>query len=95
MATGRCSTFAVVTVILVDDGLATGSTMRAAIKALRQDQPKAIIVAVPVAAADTCRRLRERGRRHRLSAHARRFLRRRASGTRIFPKPPMTRFTSC
>jgi putative phosphoribosyl transferase len=44
------------TVILVDDGLATGSTMRAAVQALRQDRPKAIVVAVPVAAADTCRR---------------------------------------
>lgn len=43
--------------ILVDDGLATGSTMRAAVQALRQDRPQAIIVAVPVAAADTCRRL--------------------------------------
>ena len=44
-------------VILVDDGLATGSTMLAAIKALRQDHPKAIVVAVPVAAVDTCRQL--------------------------------------
>jgi putative phosphoribosyl transferase len=43
-------------VILVDDGLATGSTMLAAIKALRQDHPKAIVVAVPVAAVETCRR---------------------------------------
>jgi predicted phosphoribosyltransferase len=44
-------------VILVDDGLATGSTMRAAVKALRQDQPKEIAVAVPVAALDTCREM--------------------------------------
>jgi putative phosphoribosyl transferase len=43
------------TVILVDDGLATGSTMRAAVKAIRQEQPRAVIVAVPVAAAQTCR----------------------------------------
>jgi predicted phosphoribosyltransferase len=42
------------TVILVDDGLATGSTMRAAVTALRQEQPAHIIVAVPVAAAETC-----------------------------------------
>jgi predicted phosphoribosyltransferase len=42
------------TVILIDDGLATGSTMRAAVVALRQLGPKEIIVAVPVAAADTC-----------------------------------------
>ena len=46
------------TVILVDDGLATGSTMLAAVRALRQLQPARIVVAVPVAAADTCRALR-------------------------------------
>lgn len=42
------------TIIIVDDGLATGSTMRAAVKALRQKQPKKIIVAVPVGARETC-----------------------------------------
>ena len=42
------------TVIIVDDGLATGSTMRAAVKALRQQQPKKIVVAVPVGARETC-----------------------------------------
>src|SRR6266498_3250548 len=41
-------------VILVDDGLATGSTMRAAAVALRQMQPHKIVIAVPVAAAETC-----------------------------------------
>jgi predicted phosphoribosyltransferase len=41
------------TVILVDDGLATGSSMRAAIAALRQQRPTRIVVAVPVGAADT------------------------------------------
>jgi predicted phosphoribosyltransferase len=41
-------------VIVVDDGLATGSTMRAAVKALRQKQPQKIIVAVPVGARETC-----------------------------------------
>src|SRR5689334_4466853 len=41
-------------VIIVDDGLATGSTMRAAVKALRQKQPKRIVVAVPVGARATC-----------------------------------------
>jgi putative phosphoribosyl transferase len=41
-------------VILVDDGLATGSTMRAAAAALRKQQPARIIVAVPVGAPDTC-----------------------------------------
>jgi predicted phosphoribosyltransferase len=42
------------TVILIDDGLATGSTMRAAAMALRRQKPAAIVVAVPVAAASTC-----------------------------------------
>jgi putative phosphoribosyl transferase len=42
------------TVILIDDGLATGTTMRAAAIALRQQQPAKIIVAVPVAASETC-----------------------------------------
>ncbi|MGH7826276.1 MAG: phosphoribosyltransferase [Candidatus Binatia bacterium] len=42
------------TIILVDDGLATGSTMRAAAVALRQMQPSKLIVAVPVAARETC-----------------------------------------
>jgi len=42
------------TVILVDDGLATGSTMRAAIAALRSQAPARIVVAVPLAAPQTC-----------------------------------------
>lgn len=42
------------TVILVDDGLATGSTMRAAAIALRQKQPARTVVAVPVSAVQTC-----------------------------------------
>ena len=42
------------TVILVDDGLATGSTMRAAISGLRQQGPARIVVAVPVGAPETC-----------------------------------------
>jgi putative phosphoribosyl transferase len=42
------------TVILVDDGLATGSTMRAAVLAVRQQQPAAVVVAVPVAAPEVC-----------------------------------------
>jgi len=42
------------TVILVDDGLATGASMRAAVAALRRQNPRRIVVAVPVAAAETC-----------------------------------------
>jgi putative phosphoribosyl transferase len=45
-------------VILVDDGLATGSMMRAAIGVLKPQQPQRIIIAVPVAPLDTCDRLR-------------------------------------
>jgi putative phosphoribosyl transferase len=46
------------TVILVDDGLATGATMHAAIKALRELQPARIVVAVPTASPETCNELR-------------------------------------
>ena len=42
------------TVILIDDGLATGSTMQAAVMALRQERPAAIVVAVPTAPPETC-----------------------------------------
>src|SRR6266852_5968558 len=48
------------TVILIDDGLATGATMRAAVKALRQRGAAKIVVAVPVGPLDTCRALEER-----------------------------------
>jgi predicted phosphoribosyltransferase len=44
-------------VIVVDDGLATGSTMLAAVRALRQSSPAQIIVAVPVGARETCEKL--------------------------------------
>ncbi len=47
------------TVILVDDGLATGSTMRAAVGAVRQQKPARIVVAVPVAAPSTCEEFRQ------------------------------------
>ena len=46
-------------VILIDDGLATGSTMRAAAAALRKQGPARIVVAVPVSAAETCDEFRE------------------------------------
>lgn len=45
-------------VILVDDGLATGSTMRAAVAALLKQGPARIVVAVPVGAAATCEEIR-------------------------------------
>ena len=46
------------TVILIDDGLATGATMHAAIKALQQRQPARIVVAVPTASPETCEEMR-------------------------------------
>jgi putative phosphoribosyl transferase len=46
-------------VILVDDGLATGSTMRAAVAALKQKHPQRIVVGVPVASAQTCEELHD------------------------------------
>jgi predicted phosphoribosyltransferase len=47
------------TVILVDDGLATGATMHAAVTALRQEGAGRVVVAVPIAPPDTCEQLRE------------------------------------
>lgn len=47
------------TVLLIDDGLATGSTMRAAVTALRAEGPSAVVVAVPVAAPETCEAFRD------------------------------------
>jgi putative phosphoribosyl transferase len=46
------------TVILVDDGLATGSTMKAAARAIAQEYPARLVIAVPVAARETCEALR-------------------------------------
>lgn len=46
------------TIILADDGLATGASMRAAVRALKTKRPKAIIVAVPIGSADTCNQIR-------------------------------------
>ncbi|MEQ1908172.1 MAG: phosphoribosyltransferase [Vicinamibacterales bacterium] len=46
------------TVLLIDDGLATGSTMQAAVRALRQHAPARIVVAVPVGSREACERLR-------------------------------------
>jgi predicted phosphoribosyltransferase len=48
------------TIILVDDGLATGSTMAVAVAALREERPARIVVAVPVASPDTCAAMRGR-----------------------------------
>lgn len=42
------------TIILVDDGIATGATIRAAVQALRQREPARIVIAVPVSSTDAC-----------------------------------------
>ena len=47
------------TVILVDDGLATGASMRAAVAAVRQEGPRRVVVAVPIASPETCAAFRE------------------------------------
>ena len=47
------------TVILVDDGLATGASMRAAVEALRAQHPRRLVVGVPVAAPETCDEFRD------------------------------------
>ena len=47
------------TVIVVDDGIATGSTLRAAVQSLRQRRPARIVVAAPVCSVDACRDLEE------------------------------------
>ena len=47
------------TAIVVDDGLATGSTMRAAVRSLRQHEPTSVVVAVPVGSTQACAALRQ------------------------------------
>ncbi len=47
------------TIILVDDGVATGATMKAAIEVLRQKQPKSLVVAIPVSPPSTVLELRD------------------------------------
>lgn len=47
------------TVVVVDDGLATGSTMKVAVRALRRKEPSKLVIAVPVGAASTCLELKD------------------------------------
>lgn len=58
------------TVILVDDGIATGATMRAAIAAVRQQEPSHVVVAVPVAGILDLRGVAHRGQRRSVGANA-------------------------
>ncbi len=66
------------TVVLVDDGLATGATMRAAVAAVRARGPERVVVAVPAAPLHSLAELAARGRRGRRRDHARAVPRRRA-----------------
>ena len=52
------ATVTAATVVVVDDGLATGASMRAALQALRQHEPAAVVVAVPVGSPETCEALK-------------------------------------
>ena len=56
--------------VLVDDGLATGASMRAAVGAVRSQAPAAVVVAVPVGATATCELLRAEADAGRLPAHS-------------------------
>ena len=71
--------------ILIDDGLATGSTMRAAVLALRQKEPARIIVAVPVGARLDLRRVSVDCRRLRLCGRPGKLPCRRAVVRRLCP----------
>ena len=73
------------TVILIDDGLATGSTMRAAVTALRRQGPARIVVAVPIGAASTCAEFQSDRRRLHLRLHPRALPRRRALVRGLLP----------
>ncbi len=81
------------TVILVDDGLATGSTMRAAVKALRRLEPARIVVAVPTGAPAACAELGLEADECICGIRPDPFLP-SGSGTRISPRPPTTRFVT-
>ena len=82
------------TVILVDDGLATGATMRAAIQALRQQQPARIVVAVPTASPDTCEALEAEADDVVCAVTPGRFSL-SATGTRISRRRPTMRYVNC
>jgi putative phosphoribosyl transferase len=82
------------TVILVDDGLATGSTMRAAAAALRRQQPARIVVAVPVSAPQTCDEYRMAWTRSSAPSRRSRFTR-SGSGTKTSRRRPTRRCANC
>ena len=65
-------------VIVVDDGIATGATTRAALQAIRMRKPSKLVLAVPVAPTDTLEEVARRSRRHRLPGRLRTVWRNRA-----------------
>ncbi len=81
-------------VILIDDGLATGSTMRAAVAALRCGRPACIIVAVPVGAAATCADFQMIADDCICAIQPKDFAR-SACGMTTSLKPAMTKFARC
>ncbi len=73
------------TVIVVDDGIATGATTRAALHAIRMRKPSKVVLAVPVAPTDSLKKLARRSGRHRLPGKLRRIRRNRTVLFRLFP----------
>ena len=83
------------TVILVDDGIATGASMLAAVRAVRAANPAQIVVAVPVGPAVGVQSTRRRGRRRRVRDHATVDLKRSVRCTPTFTRCPTTRCANC
>jgi erythromycin esterase-like protein/predicted phosphoribosyltransferase len=82
------------TVILVDDGLATGSTMQAAIQALRHQEPARIVMAVPAAPPDTCQEMRAQADDVVCAITRNRSIQ-SVFGTRIFRRLRMKKSANC
>jgi predicted phosphoribosyltransferase len=82
------------TVILVDDGLATGATMRAAIMALRQLQPARIVVAIPTGSPETCEELKRKSTKSSALLHPTRFSP-SATGTRTSRRRRTRKSVTC
>jgi predicted phosphoribosyltransferase len=82
------------TVILVDDGLATGATMCAAVQAVRPQAPRRIVVAVPVASRPTCPAFATRSMNSSAPSRRRTFGP-WACSTKISRRPPMRKWANC
>src|SRR3954447_19902361 len=82
------------TVILIDDGLATGSTMRSAVVALRRRVPGRLVVAVLIAVPSTCEEFEDEVDEWSAPGPPSRSVR-SGRGTRTSPRRPMTRSAAC